>query len=219
MSGILSDSQPGNVLARRHFMKISAAVGAGMILGPAGALATVDISAARAREVRFLGRADAPVKVAEYFSMTCGHCGNFHRNTFPQVEENLIDKGLIRFEMHPFPLDQLALQAHAICRVLPAASYFRMVDVLLNQQEKWVRSEQPVSVLMQYAKLAGISAADYDAIMSNRPYLEAIVEIRQDALRRFNIQSTPSFVINDEKTFSGALSYDDFVAELNAFGI
>ncbi len=219
MSGILSDSQPGNVLARRHFMKISAAVGAGMILGPAGALATVDISAARAREVRFLGRADAPVKVAEYFSMTCGHCGNFHRNTFPQVEENLIDKGLIRFEMHPFPLDQLALQAHAICRVLPEASYFRMVDVLLNQQEKWVRSEQAVSVLMQYAKLAGISAADYDAIMSNRPYLEAIVEIRQDALRRFNIQSTPSFVINDEKTFSGALSYDDFVAELNAFGI
>ena len=55
--------------------------------------------------------------------------------------------------------------------------------------------------------------------MNNRAYLEAIVEIRQTAVVKHNVQSTPSFVINGEKTFGGAVSYEEFLAELNAFGI
>jgi len=203
---------------RRDFLKKSAITMTACLL-PAYAQAKSEITPERARETRYLGQPDAGVVVAEYFSMTCGHCGNFHRNSFPEIKEKLIDRGIIRFEMHPFPLDQLALQAHAICRTLPNASYFRMVDVLLNQQEKWVRAADPVRALQQYAKLAGISAADYESIMTNRPYLEAIVEIRQNAVKEHQIQSTPSFVVNGEKTFSGALSFDDFLAELNAFGI
>ena len=186
---------------------------------PFSAQAKLDISPERARENRFLGNADASVTVVEYFSMTCGHCGNFHRNTFPEVKEKLIIPGVIRFEIQPFPLDQLALQAHALCRVLPNASYFKMVDVLLDQQERWVRDPEPVAKLKQYAKFAGISSQDYDEIMNSRDYLEAIVELRQEAVGDHQIQSTPSFVVNGEKTFSGALSYDEFLAELNAFGI
>jgi protein-disulfide isomerase len=111
------------------------------------------------------------------------------------------------------------LQAHALCRVLPNTSYFKMVDVLLDQQENWVRSSDPVAKLKQYAKFAGISSQDYDAIMSDRAYLEAIVEMRQNATRDHKVQSTPTFVINGEKSFSGAMSFDEFLAELNAFGI
>jgi len=203
---------------RRFFMQIagSAIIGAAL---PRIAQAKFEISPARAREVRFLGNENAAVTVAEYFSMTCGHCGNFHRNTFPEVKEKLITTGIIRFELHPFPLDQLALQAHALCRVLPNTSYFKMVDVLLDQQENWVRSSDPVAKLKQYAKFAGISSQDYDAIMSDRAYLEAIVEMRQNATRDHKVQSTPTFVINGEKSFSGAMSFDEFLAELNAFGI
>ena len=208
---------------RRFFLQATGGVLAGGILVsaslPFSAQAKLDISPERARETRFLGNADAAVTVAEYFSMACGHCGNFHRNTFPEVKEKLITPGVIRFEMHPFPLDQIALQAHALCRVLPNASYFKMVDVLLDQQERWVRDADPVAKLKQYAKFAGISAQDYDEIMNSRDYLEAIVELRQKAVRDHQIQSTPSFVVNGEKTFSGALSYDEFLAELNAFGI
>ena len=203
---------------RRSFLQITGGALIGAAL-PFAAQAKFDISPERAREVRFLGSEDAAVTVSEYFSMTCGHCGNFHRNTFPEIKEKLINTGIIRFEMHPFPLDQLALQAHALCRVLPNASYFKMVDVLLDQQQIWVRSEDPVTKLKQYAKFAGISSQDYDNIMSNRTYLESIVEIRQTAVVKHKVQSTPSFVINGEKTFGGAVSYEEFLAELNAFGI
>ena len=186
---------------------------------PRIAQAKFKILPARAREARFLGNENAAVTVAEYFSMTCGHCGNFHRNTFPEVKERLVTTGIIRFELYPFPLDQLALQANALCRVLPNTSYFKMVDVLLDQQENWVRSSDPVAKLKQYAKFAGIPSQDYDTIMSNRAYLEAIVEMRQNATRDHKVQSTPTFVINGEKSFSGSMSFDEFLAELNAFGI
>ena len=151
--------------------------------------------------------------------MTCGHCGRFHRDTFPQVKKDLIDTGLIRFEMHPFPLDGLALRAHALCRTLSTDSYFKMVDTLLDKQEEWIGAAKPVAELKKYAKFAGISSDTFDQIMQARTYLEAIVQLRQDAVNRYEISSTPSFVVNDEKTFSGALSFDEFMAELNAFGI
>ena len=207
------------VQTRRRFLAQGAATSLFIAGLPAVAQARVEASAERAAELRFLGKADAAVTVAEYFSMTCGHCGRFHRNTFPQVKSDLIDTGLIRFEMHPFPLDGLALRAHALCRALPADSYFKMVDVLLDKQESWISAADPVAELKKFAKFAGISSGAFDEIMQNRPYLEAIVQIRQDAVGRHQISSTPSFVVNGDKTFSGALSFDEFLAELNAFDI
>lgn len=210
---------PNAVQTRRRFLAQGAATSL-LIAGlPVIAQARVEASAERAAEIRFLGKADAAVTVAEYFSMTCGHCGRFHRNTFPQVKTDLIDTGLIRFEMHPFPLDGLALRAHALCRALPTDSYFKMVDVLLDKQESWIGAADPVAELTKFAKFAGISSGAFDEIMQNRSYLEAIVQIRQDAVSQHQISSTPSFVVNGDKTFSGALSFDEFLAELNAFGI
>lgn len=204
---------------RRHFLKQGAAAGLAIAGLPLSALARVEASVERANEARFLGKADAAVTVAEYFSMTCGHCGRFHRDTFPQVKSDLIDTGLIRFEMHPFPLDGLALRAHALCRALPTDSYFKMVDTLLDKQSAWIGAADPVAELRKYAKFAGVSSSAFDEIMQNRPFLEAIVQIRQDAVSRHNVSSTPSFVVNGSKTFSGALNFDQFLAELNAFGI
>ena len=216
---LLFHPAPNAVHTRRRFLAQGAATSL-LIAGlPVIAQARVEASAERAAEIRFLGKADAAVTVAEYFSMTCGHCGRFHRNTFPQVKTDLIDTGLIRFEMHPFPLDGLALRAHALCRALPTDSYFKMVDVLLDKQESWIGAADPVAELKKFAKFAGISSGAFDDIMQNRSYLEAIVQIRQDAVSQHQISSTPSFVVNGDKTFSGALSFDEFLAELNAFGI
>ena len=216
---LFSDTASTPHLNRRNILASGAAAGLLLSLPPSLALARFEVSTERAEEVRFLGKPDAAVRVAEYFSMTCGHCGRFHRDTFPQVKKDLIDTGLIRFEMHPFPLDGLALRAHALCRTLSTDSYFKMVDTLLDKQEEWIGAAKPVAELKKYAKFAGISSDTFDQIMQARTYLEAIVQLRQDAVNRYEISSTPSFVVNDEKTFSGALSFDEFMAELNAFGI
>ena len=216
---LLSESESTPTLTRRLVLAQGAVAGLSLSLVPSLALARFEVSTKRAEEVRFLGKPDAAVRVAEYFSMTCGHCGRFHRDTFPQVKKDLINTGLIRFEMHPFPLDGLALRAHALCRTLPTDSYFKMVDTLLDKQERWIGAAEPVAELKKFAKFAGISSGAFDKIMQDRSYLEAIVQLRQDAVNRYEISSTPSFVVNKDKIFSGALSFDEFLAELNAFGI
>ena len=41
------------------------------------------------------------------------------------------------------------------------------------------------------ARLAGMSAAEFDAVITNRPLLEAIVAMRQKANQRWQIEATP----------------------------
>lgn len=203
-------------LTRRHFALGAAATSATM-LAPTMALAgDIDIKAALAP--RYLGASDAPVKVAEYYSMTCGHCASFHNNVFPMVKTKLIDAGLVQFEMRPFPLDGLALRAHALVRSLPEAKYFPMVKTLLAQQPSWVRAADPLAALMKIARFAGVGADDFNAIMRNRDLLEGIVDQRQKGLDDWKISATPSFVINDDTVLSGNMNYEDFAGHLSAYG-
>ena len=165
---------------------------------------------------RILGKADAPIKVMELFSMTCSHCASFHNNTLPDVKKRLIDTGMIRFEMQPFPLDQVALRAHALARALPQSKYYPMVSMLLKDIDHWARNPDPLAALLQMARLTGMSAANFDAIMSNQSLLKAIVAMRQDANKTWQIESTPSFVVNDKTILSGDLSYEEFASKINA---
>jgi protein-disulfide isomerase len=208
-------------ISRRRFT--SGMIGAGIVLASPiipsmTALAADDDIITHISAPRVLGDPKAPIKVVEFFSMTCGHCANFHNVTFPKVKSDMIERGLIQFEMRPFPLDGLALRAHALARSLPTTRYFLMVKALMSQHKQWVRAEDPLAALMKIARLAGISGAEFNKIMSNRALLEKLVEMRQTALDDWNVSSTPSFVINEDKVLSGNMNYEKFVEEINAYG-
>ena len=171
---------------------------------------------AHATSPRILGKVDAAIKVIELFSMTCPHCANFHNNTFPDVKKRLIDTGMVSFEMQPFPLDQVALRAHALARALPQRKYFPMVALLLQDIGRWARDPDPLKALSQMARMAGMSSADFDSVMNNRPLLEAIVTMRQNANKTWQIERTPSFVVNKKTVLSGDLSYQEFASKIDA---
>ena len=94
-----------------------------------------------------------------------------------------------------------------------------MTEILLKEQSEWVRAADPLKALMSYGRQAGISEEKFNAVMRNRPVLESVVDMRQDAMDDWQISSTPSFVINKDKKISGGRTYDEFVTELSAFGI
>ncbi len=202
--------------SRRHFITgmTTATLAAGFPTITLGASLSIEEAVAPRR----LGKSDAPVRVAEYYSMTCGHCADFHNNIFPTVKSKLIDTGIVRFEMRPFPLDGLALRAHALVRSVPQKKFFPLVKVLLAQHPVWLRAKDPLSALMKIARLAGVSAEEFNAIMRNRNLLEAIVALRQEGVDDWQIASTPSFVVNNDEVLSGNMSYEDFTERLSAFG-
>ena len=198
------------LISRRHLL----ATGLAAAVMPSAALAKTDIIA-HVRAPRLLGRDGAPIKVIEFFSMTCSHCASFHTNTFPEIKTRLIDEGIVRFEMQAFPLDGLALRAHAMARAVSSEKYYPLVNMLLEKQKSWANAADPIDSLRKLGRLAGISGAEFDTTMRNRPLLESIVQMRQDALKDFDIQSTPSFVINNETTISGSLSFEEFAEKIN----
>ena len=79
--------------SRRSFVVRSAGLAGLTFAGPmASTIANAaELSVDDALAPRVIGNTDAPIHVAEYYSMTCGHCADFHNNIFPRVKARLID--------------------------------------------------------------------------------------------------------------------------------
>jgi protein-disulfide isomerase len=147
-------------------------------------------------EEHVLGKADAPVTIIEYASMTCPHCAAFHSQVMPHIKSEYIDKGLVRFVFRPFPLDGLAARASLMAQCVPGDSYFNMLDILFRSQKDWLSAADPLAALKQIGRTAGLSEADIDRCMADEAVTSKMAAGMQDAQARFGIDSTPSFVVN-----------------------
>ena len=61
-----------------------------------------------------IGSPDSKITIKVFSSLTCPACANFHSKIFYKLKEDFIDKGLVKFEHHPFPLNLAALNAEII---------------------------------------------------------------------------------------------------------
>ena len=163
-----------------------------------------------------VGNKNAKISVKEYFSLTCGHCANFHLKTYPKIKKEMIDSGLIKFEFIDYPLDRLAMYAVALIRSLPNESYLDAINILFKNQ-KWAYSKKPLDELLIMAKMFGISKESFDKIIKNYDLMQKVLNKMEKDSKRYDIQSTPTFIINDRHKISGMLSFDDFKKKLNKF--
>ena len=164
---------------------------------------------------QLLGSENAPIKIKEFFSLTCGHCANFHLKTLPQLKKKYIDTGKVQLEFIDYPLDRLAVIAATLARSIPTTDgYIEAVSILLKKQKQWAYSKNPLNELQSIAKLFGISSKKFNDISQNIPLMQEIVTKMEKESKNFNISSTPTFIINDKYKISGALSFKDFEKEL-----
>ena len=164
---------------------------------------------------QFIGSKNAPIKIKEYFSLTCGHCANFHLKTLPQLKERYIDTGKVQLEFIDYPLDRLAIIAATLARTLPTEDgYLEAISILLKKQKQWAYSKKPLDELRSIAKLFGVSSKQFDEILKNIPLMQEIINKMEKESKNFNIESTPTFIINNNHKISGALSFKDFEKEL-----
>jgi len=163
---------------------------------------------------RAAGKADAPVTVVEYFSLTCSHCATFHRDVWPRVKRELVDTGKVRMVWRDFPLDEVALAAAQVARALPPERYEGFISALLATQDRWAfaRGADHIAEIAKVAALAGMSREQVDAAISDQALRRAVLEGRLRGEQEHRISSTPSFVFGN-RTVPGAIPYERF-AEL-----
>ena len=158
------------------------------------------------------GSADAPVTIVEYASMTCGHCANFHVNTYPALNEKYIETGKVRFILREFPLDPRAEAGFMLARCADT-KYYPMVDVLFKQQNSWAGVEDARSALLNIAKLAGFSQESFEACLTDQKLLDEVRAVRAKG-SDFGVTATPTFFINGKK-YPGAMSIEQMSAVID----
>lgn len=160
--------------------------------------------------VRTLGDPNAPIKIEEFASLTCGHCAHFHRTTFPELKKKYIDTGKVFFTFTDFPLNAPALDATMVTRCMPPERYFTFLSFLFQTQDQWAFSQSYKDSLRQNAKLAGMTDEVFDACLANTTLKDGVVARMQENGQKHSINSTPSFVINGTKVVTGALPIEGF---------
>jgi len=187
------------------------ALGAAALLAPTVAFPQPAGSADPRLTERAVGRPDAPVTVIEYFSLTCSHCAAFHRDTYPQVKRELIDTGQVRLVLRDFPLDQLALTAHAVARALPPERYEGFIAALFAAQDRWAfaRGVDHLAEMAKIAALAGMSREQFDAAARDETLRRFVLEQRLRGEQEHRVEATPTFVFGTVKQ-AGNLGFDRF---------
>ncbi|MGE3622925.1 MAG: DsbA family protein [Bdellovibrionales bacterium] len=162
---------------------------------------------------RILGKADAPVTVHEFVSLTCPHCAQFYTDVLPKLKEKYVDTGKVRFIMHDFPMDGVGLRASALARCMPAEQFYPFVEMLFKNQQTWAMSPEPDKILTQYAKLGGLPDEKAKACLTDTKMQDALIALREDASKQYTISSTPTFIINNgADKIEGAQSAEKFSA-------
>jgi protein-disulfide isomerase len=180
------------------------------------AMASISASAAVAQDAPgpkpelIIGKADAPVTIIEYASLTCGHCANFHTKVLPRLKEKYLATGKVRLIFRDFPLDDLAMAGSLLarCAATPDKS-LDMIGTLFSTQETWASPKAAEVELKKIGTQFGLSGDAFDACFKNDPLFESIVQGQEHAEKELKVEGTPAFFI-DGKAYDGRHVIEDF---------
>jgi protein-disulfide isomerase len=163
----------------------------------------------------FIGKADAPVTIIEYMSMTCPHCARFHNGVFDAIKEKYVDSGKVKFILREFPLDSRATAAIMLARCAQKDQYFPMVSALFKSQITWATADDGRAALLQMSRLAGFTQESFEACLTNQKLLDEVVATREKASKEYGVDSTPTFFVNGGR-YTGEMTVEQMSAIIDA---
>ena len=96
-----------------------------------------------------------------------------------------------------------------LAKCAPKEKYFDFVKLILSTQKKWITNDDTfIDKLKNIGKLAGLTESKINNCFKDEQIVDNIINIRTFAERKYNISSTPSFIINNKKY--SAMSYENF---------
>lgn len=139
------------------------------------------------------------VTLIEYGDFQCPACGQFHP-LLKQLKEEY--KGKVTFQFRHYPLTEIHQNALISSRAAEAAGmqdkFFEMHDQLYENQQSWSTSTNPTPIFEGYAERLGLDMDKFRTDMRSEQTNSAVQADRNYAKAQ-GYQSTPTFVINDQK--------------------
>ena len=153
------------------------------------------------------GDKNAKIIIIAYESLTCGHCADFHKNVYPDLKKNFIDKGLVKIEFRNFPLDIAAFNASKIGQCNNDGNP-DILNILYSGQKKWARGKTPEEAtryLKKFLEDEGVKV-NFEKCLNDKAIEDYVLNDRIEGVKKFEVNATPTIIINDKK-FDKALNY------------
>ena len=153
------------------------------------------------------GNVNAKVKIIVYESLTCSHCANFHKNVYPKLKDEFLDKGLVSIEFKNFPLDIAALNASKLahCKNDGKAN---VLHFLYLKQEDWIEGNTIEKLNLNLKNIIKNQNfnLNFDSCIADKNIEDHVLQDRIEGAKKFKINATPTIIINDKK-FEKALNF------------
>lgn len=170
-----------------------------------------------------MGNPDAPIKLVEYMSLTCGACAQFGDQAFDSIRDNYVNSGRVSFEIRNFVRDPADLTAALLTRCSTEQAFFpltkstlatyadffqKFIDLNnsgavqkfyeLPEKERFVKIGEEIGLISAF-KSRGVSEDQAKACLSETATAEKVMADTQTAVKDFDVQGTPTFLINGQK--------------------
>lgn len=180
-----------------------------------------DVAAVTADGGLLIGNPEAPIKLIEFASLTCGGCAAFSADSGAELKKDFIDTGRVSFEVRHFLRNPIDLLAASTIQCAPLDRQYPLIsNVFANQAELFAGAEtggEAAQAAMsnqadpqRFVKAAdalgistmfqsrGMAADQVKTCLGNVAGVEKLVADNNKWLETFEITGTPTFVINGQ---------------------
>jgi protein-disulfide isomerase len=162
------------------------------------------------------GNPQAPIKLVEYVSYSCPHCGVFEMQGGEELTERFIKPGSVSYEVRPFFLNEIDKTLSLVAYCGPPAKFFSNNTQLLKYQHEWLRNPTSAQVerwsnpdwnlrvramaedLGLYASMEkrGFKRSEIDQCLADEALVAQLQQGTEDAFYKQGVKGTPAFFMN-----------------------
>lgn len=145
-----------------------------------------------------IGDPTAPITIVEYTDFQCPFCSRHYQQTYPQIVEQYVEAGIVRYVFKDFPLNSIHPQAAKAAEAARCAgdqeAYLAMHDILFERQNEW-SGKDPIAIFNGYAEEISLDRDSFKQCLSNGTYASAVDADLQEGID-LGVNGTPAFFIN-----------------------
>ena len=155
----------------------------------------------------------APIEVIMYYSFSCAHCAQFHKESWTKFYQDYVDTGKVKIVLRDVALDQASFCASNYAQTLSKDDYLKLFHAAMNNQTEWLKQKDSQAYLEKMIQLAGLPKADLAKLQDDKEISDKVLVRWQDAKKRYYLDGTPGFIING-KIYNYYMNYGEFEAKV-----
>lgn len=150
-----------------------------------------------------IGPDDAAYVIREFSDFQCPFCANYASIALPQIKDDLLARGDVRFEFHHFPLQSIhpnaapaAEASECVTDANDPDAFWTYHDALFERQQAWAQLGDPYPYFVRLAADLGLSTEGVEACLDERTHAAHIAEAHRVAAGELRLRGTPTVFVN-----------------------